>query len=192
VKVGKLVLMMMSASRRPTLWFRGTIVFVLACAALSGCGDDSNSKLLSPSSASELRSTLAQVQQDVQNGNCTGAQERVSALDRQISSLDRIDADLRDALASGASRLQQLVAEKCQTPATTSAGTTEPSGTTDTGGTTGSDGVTDKPGKSEGKGKGKKNGQKKNKGAPPVEIVPDTGTGGTGDGGTTDSGGAVP
>jgi hypothetical protein len=185
---------MMSASRRPTPWFRGTIVFALACAVLvAGCGDDSNSKLLSSSSASELRSTLAQVQQDVQNGDCTGARERVSALDQQISSLDRIDSDLRDALDSGTSRLQQLVAEKCQAPATTSAGTTEPSGTTDTGGTTGSDEETDKHGKSEGKGNGKKKGQKKkNKDEPSVEIVPDTGTGGTGDGGTTDSGGAVP
>jgi outer membrane murein-binding lipoprotein Lpp len=192
VNTGWLVLKRMSASRRPTLWFRGTIVFALACAVLSGCGDDSKSKLLSSSSASELRSTLAQVQQDVQNGDCTSAQERVSALDQQISSLDRIDADLRDALVSGTSRLQQLVAEKCQTPATTSAGTTEPSGTTDTGGATGPDEETDKPGKSEGKGKGKKKGQKKNKDEPSVEIVPDTGTGGTGDGGTTDSGGAVP
>jgi hypothetical protein len=118
----------------------------------------------------------------------------VAALDQQISSLDRIDADLRDALTAGASRLQQLVADKCQTPATTSAGTTEPSGTTDTGGTTGPDEQTDKPGKSEGKGKGKKKGQEKDKKdkGPAGEIVPETGTGGSGDGGTTDSGGAVP
>ena len=191
MKSGKLVLVTMSASRRPMLWCRGTIAFVLACALLSACGD-SNSKLLSSSSASELRSTLAQVQQDVQNGDCTSAQERVGALNQQISSLNRIDADLRDALVSGTSRLQQLVAEKCQAPATTGEATTQPSGTTDTGGTTGSDTETDKPGKSEGKGKGKKKGQKKDKGGPSVDIVPDTGTGGTGDGGTTDSGGAVP
>jgi hypothetical protein len=190
VNNGWLVLKTMSASRRPTLWFRGTIVFVLTCAVLSGCGDDSNSKLLSSSSASELRSTLAQVQQDVQNGDCTGAQERVSALDQQISSLDRIDADLRDALDSGTSRLQQLVAEKCQTPATTSAGTTEPSGT---GGTSAPDEQQDGQGQDGGngkeKGKGKKKGHfKKGKDEPSVEVVPETGTGGSG--GTTD--GAVP
>ena len=178
----------MSASRRPTLWFRGTIVFVLVCASLSACGDDSKSKLLSPSSASQLRSTLAQVQQDVENGDCAGAQERVGALDQQVGSLDRIDADLRDALVSGTSRLQQLVAQKCQAPATTSDGTTEPSGTTDTGGATGPDEETDEPGKSEGKGKGKKKGHKKDE--PSAEIVPETGTDQTGgSGGTT---GAVP
>jgi hypothetical protein len=131
------------------------------------------------------------VQQDVQNGDCTSAQARVGALDQQISSLDRIDADVRDALVSGTGRLEQLVAEKCQTAATTTEGTTQPSGPTDTGGATGPDEEKDKPGKSEGKGKGKKKGQKKDKKekGPSVEIVPDTGTGGTGDGGTTDSGG---
>jgi len=183
----------MSASRRPTLWFRGTIAFVLTCALLSACGDGSNSKLLSSSSASELRSTLAQVQQDVQNGDCTSAQQRAAALDQQISSLNRIDAGLRDALASSASRLQQLVAQKCQAPATTSAGTAGPSGTTGTGGTSAPDEQQDQQGQDEGKGKdkgkGKKKGHfKKGKDEPSVEVVPDTGTGGSG--GTTDE--AVP
>jgi hypothetical protein len=192
VKTGKLVLETMSASRRPTLRFRNAILVVVACVSLAACGDDSNSKLLSRSSASELRSTLAQVEQDVQNGDCTSAQQRVSALDQQISSLDRIDADLRDALVSGTSRLQRLVAENCQVAGTTSEGTTEPSGTTGSGGTSAPDGATNKPGKSEGKGKGKKKGQKKKDG-PPVQIVPETGTGTDetgGSGGTTD--GAVP
>jgi hypothetical protein len=182
---------MMSASRRPTLWFRGTIVFVLACASLAACGDDSNSKLLSPSSASELRSTLAQVEQDVQNGDCTGAQERVSALGQQISSLDRIDADLRDALVSGTSRLQQLVAEKCQVAATTSEGTTEPSGTTGTGGTSAPDEQQNGQGQDQGNGKGKKKGKfKKEK---KKDGVTDGGPGTDqtgGSGGTTD--GVVP
>jgi hypothetical protein len=181
----------MSTSRRPTLWFRGTIVFVLACASLSACGGDSNSKLLSPSSASELRSTLAQVQQDVQNGDCTSAQERLSALDQQVNSLDRIDADLRDALVSGTSRLQQLVAEKCQAPATTSEGTTEPSGTTGTGGTSAPDEQQRQQGQGKGNGKGKKKGKlKKGKGIE-GETGSGTGTDQTGgSGGTTD--GVVP
>jgi hypothetical protein len=181
------------------MWFRGTILVVLVCALLSACGDDSNSKLLSPSSASELRSTLAQVQQDVQNGDCTGAQERVSALDQQISSLDRIDTDLRDALVSGTSRLQQLVATKCQAPATTSEGATEPSGTTDTGGTSAPDeqgqdeghGEGKKKGQDEGPGKGKKKGHLKKGKDKGGETDSGTGTDQTGgSGGTTD--GAVP
>jgi hypothetical protein len=173
------------------MWFRGTILVVLVCALLSACGDDSNSKLLSPSSASELRSTLAQVQQDVQNGDCTGAQERVSALDQQISSLDRIDTDLRDALVSGTSRLQQLVATKCQAPATTSEGAAEPSGTTDTGGTSAPDEQQDEQGQDKGPGKGKKKGHLKNGKDKGGETDPGTGTDQTGgSGGTTD--GAVP
>jgi hypothetical protein len=183
----------MSASRRRTRELLAVALAVVAAVLLAACGNDSSdAKLLSRSSASELRSTLAEVEGRVQAGDCDGAQEWISLLDQQIDSLGNVDGDLRDALASGAGRLEQLVTEKCEAPVTETGttGATGPAGTTDTGGATGPEEETDKPGKSEGKGKGKKNGQ--NKDEPPVETVPDTGTGGAGDGGTTDSGGVVP
>jgi hypothetical protein len=170
---------------------------VAVAGALAGCGDSSNdAKLLSRSSAADLRATLSQVQQKVAGGDCSGAQDQVSLLEQQIDSLDTsVDSDLRAALVSSATRLQRLVSTAC-TADTTQSGQTGATGATDTGGTTGAtgdegDGEGNGNGKGNGKekGKGKKKGQKKNE--PGVEIVPETGTGGSG-GGTTGSGGIVP
>jgi hypothetical protein len=123
--------------------YRKVMIFLMLAAiagGLAACGDSSNdAKLLPRSSASDLRSTLAQVQQKVSNGDCNGAQDQVSLLEQQIDSLDSsVDADLRAALVSGASRLQRLVASECAaaTTETGTTGATGPTGATDTGGTT--------------------------------------------------------
>jgi hypothetical protein len=182
----------MSARRRQISLSWGAVLVALACTSLAACGDgSSDSKLLSPTDASELRSTLAQVEQQVENGDCTAAREQVSLLERQVSSLDRIEADLRDALTSGTSRLQELVTANCPQAPATETGTT---GTTDTGGTSAPDEQqTDEPGNSEGKGKGKKKGHFKDEGN---DGQSDEGAGSDeqsgGSGGTTGSGGFAP
>jgi hypothetical protein len=170
------------------------ILLMLAAIAggLAACGDRSNdAKLLPRSSASDLRSTLAQVQQKVSSGDCSGAQDQVALLEQQIDSLNgSIDSDLTTALVSGATRLQRLVASECAA-ATTETGSAGATGPTDTGGTTGAtdeQGDEESPGKD--KGKGKKKGHKKD--GVGVEIEPDTGTGGSGGSGTTGSDGVVP
>lgn len=168
------------------------ITLIALAAALAGCGDSSNdAKLLSRSSASDLRATLAQVEQRVSSGDCTGAQDQVGLLEQQIDSLDSsVDANLRAALVSGASRLQRLVASECPA-ATAETGPTGATGTTDTGGTTGLD---EQQNGEQGNGKKKgKNKEKKNKDKSGDETGGDeTGTGGSGGSGTTGSDGVVP
>jgi hypothetical protein len=97
--------------------------------ALSACGDDGakRDELLSPSTASQLRSTLASVEQRVDDGDCAGAEEQSQALSTQVGSLPRrVDADLRTALADGASRLRALVVDRCQAPTSGATGPTSP------------------------------------------------------------------
>jgi hypothetical protein len=183
----------MSDRRRRTHFSLAATLIALAAGSVVACGDSSNdSQLLSPTSASELRSTLAQVEQTVENGDCGAAQEQVDLLERQVTSLNRVEADLRDALASGVGRLQQLVIEGCQT-STPESGTTGTTGPSETGGATGPEETeSGAPGKS--KGKGKKKGHLKDDQA---GSQPDTGdgggqSGGSGDAGTTGSGGSTP
>src|SRR4029453_7596030 len=113
------------------------IALIALAGVLAGCGDSSNdAKLLSRSSAADMRSTLAQVQQKVSSGDCTGAQDQVALLEQQIDSLDvSVDSDLRAALVSSASRLQRLVAAKCAASTTETVPTTPtgPTGPTDSG-----------------------------------------------------------
>jgi hypothetical protein len=170
------------------------IAIVLIVASLAACGESSDdSKLLTASSAAELRTTLAEVQQNVENGDCTGAQQQVALLDQQVTSLAGVDANLRDALTSGVSRLQQLVSTECEAPVDT--GTTDSAGTTDSGGAAAPDEEqTDESGKD--KNKEKKKDEQGQDEATGDEGQSDTGgESGSGDGssgGTTGTGGVVP
>jgi hypothetical protein len=176
----------MSASRRRTRAYLAATLAVVAGTALSACGNgSSDAKLLSQGSASELRSTLAEVEGRVQNGDCEGAQEWISLLDQQIDSLHGIEADLRDALASGASRLEQLVADKCQASVTETGttGATGPAGTTDTGGTTAPEDEQTEEGKGKAKGKNKDKNKDKSGEEPGGDESGGSGSGTTGSGG---------
>lgn len=106
--------------------------------------------MLSSNRATELRSTLDDVEQMVDNGDCQGAANTALAFGQKVNALSRrLDAGLRDALASGASRLQRLVEDQC-----------EPAGTT--GPTLQVPEETDQDGQGK-KGKGKAKGKDKNK-----------------------------
>jgi hypothetical protein len=86
----------------------------LALAVLSSCGEDSKTGL-SQQRASDLRSSLDQVETRVNDGNCTGAAEQAATFRQQVDSLpSRVDRDLRDALERSATRLETLVAEQCE------------------------------------------------------------------------------
>ena len=86
----------------------------LAVGLLSSCGDDSNTGL-SQERASNLRSSLDQVETRVTDRNCTGAAEQAAAFRRQVDSLpSRVDRDLRNALEQSATRLETLVTEQCE------------------------------------------------------------------------------
>jgi hypothetical protein len=130
---------------------------LLVLTALGGCGngDSGNDRLLSSSSAAALRSTLSQVQQTVEQGDCNGAEAEVSTLQQQVTSLDGVRQKLKDALAAGARRLKTLVVQKCRAPlaATGPTGPAQPE-----------QGTTDEQGnqdEQDGKGKGKEKKPKK-------------------------------
>jgi hypothetical protein len=91
----------------------------LAACLASGCGKDSNAGL-SQQRASNLRSSLDQVEARVTDGDCTGAAAQAAAFRARVASLpNRVDRDLRDALERSATRLESLVADQCQPAATT-------------------------------------------------------------------------
>jgi TolA-binding protein len=125
-------------------------LLVLAATALlaAGCGDSSHGRLLSTNQASDLRATLSEVQQDVAAENCTGAKERVAALEAQIDGIRRLDRNLRSALRSSTRRLETLVSAKCQpAPTTTTQTQTETTPTTPDEGASGATGATGEQGK---------------------------------------------
>ena len=98
--------------RRRTLGAAAALT--LAVGLLSSCGDDSKSGL-SQERASNLRSSLDQVETRVTDRDCTGAAEQAATFRRQVDSLpSRVDRGLRDALEQSATRLETLVTEQCE------------------------------------------------------------------------------
>jgi hypothetical protein len=103
---------------RPTRRRRRTLgaaaALALAVGFVSSCGEDSNTGL-SQQRASNLRSSLDQVEARVNDRDCTGAAEQATTFRQQVDSLpSRVDRDLQDALERSATRLESLVADQCQ------------------------------------------------------------------------------
>jgi hypothetical protein len=178
-------------------WCRAALAVLLAVAAalLGACGDEGQGRPISAGRASELRSTLSQIQQSVTDGDCAAATAQAQTLEQQAGDLPRgVDSDLRRALRGSSRRLTTLVEQKCG--ATGSSGPTGPAEPAQS--TTGATGATGGEGKKNGKQKEKK--PKKDKGKsegqqpvepPPGETTPpDTGGAGGNSGG--DGGGFVP
>jgi hypothetical protein len=113
--------------------FLAVVALGLACTALAACGGDESQRneLLSPAAAARLRATLASVEQRVDIGDCTGAEQQSEALAQRVGSLStRVDAGLRAALAAGSSRLRALVIDHCEASTTGPTGPTSPTGAT--------------------------------------------------------------
>lgn len=158
-----------------------------ATASLPGCGGNGNNrKLLSHASASKLQSSLNDVEQRVNEGDCAGARSQASTLQQQVDGLPRrTNRKLRRALSAGTSRLVSLVDGECQ-PATTTTDTTPTVAPT----TTETTPQNEPPGqkkkdktKPQDQGKGKQKGNEQGDG---TQTTPGTGTGttpGTGTGG---------
>lgn len=176
----------MPARRRRTSFQLLTILIVLAGSSLLGCGDSSNdSKLLSSTSATELRSSLETVEEMVEIGNCGAAEAQVTVLEEQVISLRRVEADLKDALESSVSRLGQLVVDDCKPPTAE----TGPTGPAETGGATGPD---EQQSDEEGNGKKKDKEKKKDQSGDEGAGQGDDESGGSGEEGSTGSGGFAP
>jgi hypothetical protein len=165
-----------------------------AAGGLGACGSDNGGgKRLSRTSASELRSTLDSVEQDVNTGDCEAAATQARTLIERAGGLpDSVDAGLRQALVDSADRLQVLVSQRCATSPTGPSAPAD-SGTTAETGASGATGGQEKDGKP---GKGKAKGPKKPKGPKKGTSGP-TGGDQTGNGGgdgldNQDSGGVAP
>jgi hypothetical protein len=116
---------------------------IVACGSESGGG-----RLLSAEQASDLRSTLTKVEQDVADRDCTGAAQEVSTLQSQLDSISRLDRSLRRSLRASVRRLETLVSDACDTTTaapTETTPTTPDEGPTGTTGTTGSEGDEEPP-----------------------------------------------
>jgi outer membrane biosynthesis protein TonB len=87
-------------------------LLLTACAVtgLAACGSESP-ELLPGSTASEINANLDQVEQLASAGDCVGAADAAQAVSAQISALGGVDAQLKQALREGATRLNEVVGE---------------------------------------------------------------------------------
>jgi hypothetical protein len=127
--------MLSPSASRP--WLLPGLLLALGAvlATLAGCGNGSSSKgnLLNARQATDLKGTLAQVEQSVATKNCTSAAQQAASFEQQIDSIQHLDRRLRSALRASSRRLQTLVADNCQsTPPPATQTTTTPT-TGDTG-----------------------------------------------------------
>jgi hypothetical protein len=139
------------------------VASIVLATSLTACGDgkEDRSKLLSATRASDLRSSLDAVEQMVDDGDCTGATNAALAFEQKVNALPtRLDASLRDSLASGAIRLQRLVEDQCEPagPTGPTVPAPEPSQEEDQG--------------NKGKGKGRGKDKKKDEDQPDETTVP--------------------
>jgi hypothetical protein len=125
-----------SQSRR---WSAPRLLLTAVCLLATGCGGGSSSgNLLSQRQADDLRASLNQVERDVAAKDCSGAGQRIAALQQQIDSIGKLDGNLRSSLRSSVRRLQTLVSQSCQSTSPAQTGTTTPpTGDTGASGATG-------------------------------------------------------
>jgi outer membrane biosynthesis protein TonB len=86
------------------------VISVAAAAALSlvACGGE-DAELLPGDTASEINSNLDQVEQLANEGDCLGASDAAQAVSLQVEELGGVDAELKQALREGATRLNEVI-----------------------------------------------------------------------------------
>jgi hypothetical protein len=160
---------------------------LVAAAAVSACGDDGSAELRARD-ASALRAALDEVEQRVSGQDCAGASQQAAAFRERVGGLpQRVDADLRRALASSAERLETLVADQC-TAAPAAPTETPPAGTTSPDQAEGQDG--NQPGKDKEDKQPKQ--EKPNPDQTQTQTQPDTGGTGEEVPGVGNEGGGTP
>ena len=150
------------SSSKQAVCVASLLASIALAAPLAGCGNgnEDHSKLLSANRATQLRSSLDEVERQLDDGDCEGAANTVLAFQQKVNSLPaRLNASLRDALTSGAVRLQRQVETQCEPTGPTGPTVQAPAKPEE-----------ESPGK---KGKGKAKGHNKNKKAEtPEETTP--------------------
>lgn len=88
-----------------------TLALCLAAAtALAACGGE-DVELLPGSTAREINANLDRVERSAAAGDCAAAAAAADEVSAQVEALEGVDAKLKRALAQGAARLREVVAE---------------------------------------------------------------------------------
>jgi outer membrane biosynthesis protein TonB len=83
----------------------------LAATALSACGGGDSADLLPGETAREINANLDLVETLVGEGDCVGASNAAAAVSEQVEALGGVDKELKEALAKGAARLNEVITE---------------------------------------------------------------------------------
>jgi hypothetical protein len=112
---------------RLTIYIVALALGAAAAVGLVSCGG-SDDELLPGSDASQILDNLDSVEEEVAVGDCDGAISAAQQVRDQVEGLPRsVDTELRQQLAQGAQRLEDLAANDCEEPPTV----TETTETTD-------------------------------------------------------------
>lgn len=95
----------LAAMRRLTL----IVLAISMLLALSSCGQE-DAKLLPGETAREITANLDTVKSLAAEGDCTGAESAAEQVRSQVEGLSGVDPELKQALAQGASKLDEVVA----------------------------------------------------------------------------------
>ncbi len=100
---------------RLTLWVLALALGAGVAFGLVSCGGRDEKGLLPGQNADQIVANLNEVEQDAANGDCDSAAAAADEVQAQIEQLGReVNAQLRQRLANGAARLQQVVADSCE------------------------------------------------------------------------------
>jgi septal ring-binding cell division protein DamX len=81
-----------------------------AALALVSCGGGEDAKLLPGTTAQEISENLDSVKQFVSEGECVGAENAAQEVSSQVEAIGGVDPKLKQALQSGAAKLNEVVA----------------------------------------------------------------------------------
>jgi hypothetical protein len=76
---------------------------------LSGCGGGGNGELLPSATAEQITSSLDQVQESFDSGDCEKAEDAVAQVSTEVDDLKQVDVKLKKALHHGALKLSVVV-----------------------------------------------------------------------------------
>jgi hypothetical protein len=89
-------------------------LLALAAVALGACGSSGSADLLPGTTASQITANLDEVERQVGEGECIGAENSAAEIGTQVEELSGVDARLKQALAEGVSRLTETVTAECE------------------------------------------------------------------------------
>lgn len=94
------------------------VILVAAALAIAGCG--SQKRTIPTKEGQSFLRQLDNISSQVDNGACTGAEDKVNSLENQISALpSSVDPEVKRNLLDGVQRLAVLVRRNCQRPTPT-------------------------------------------------------------------------